>query len=403
MAEPIAAPPPPPADDKVPALKAKGNDLLKSGDLAGAVGAYREAIAACVAAHPELAALHSNLSHALLKQGEDKESLAEAEACISAKPEWHKAHYRKGDALFALHRFEDALAAYQNALVLAPKDAEITGAAKLTEEAVKGGIWIRQLLPGRDIAISSSSPEEALIFGAAKQMKNFIYLVGDASSRECYVVDPCWDPRGIVAFAASQKMKVVGAFPTHYHFDHAGGAIPPPFVAMVYGPMSKPGARLPGLREMGRDHGAALYCHALERERLAKQCDVGLDELHPLEQGSTLLLGTAGHLEVLHTPGHSSGSVCVRVNTGSPGSDGTRTLSVFTGDTVFPGSCGRLDLPDSDKGAMYDSLQKLRTLADDIQVYPGHAYSGDKSTIGQEKVRGLLRPFSKAEWLSMHG
>jgi glyoxylase-like metal-dependent hydrolase (beta-lactamase superfamily II) len=231
------------------------------------------------------------------------------------------------------------------------------------------------------------------------------WIVGpmNYTSRECYVVDPCWDPRGIVAFAASQKMKVVGAFPTHYHFDHAGGAIPPPFVAMVYGPMSKPGARLPGLREMGRDHGAALYCHALERERLAKQCDVGLDELHPLEQGSTLLLGTAGHLEVLHTPGHSSGSVCVRVNTGSPGSDGTRTLSVFTGDTVFPGSCGRLDLPDSDKGAMYDSLQKLRTLADDIQVYPGHAYSGDKSTIGQEKVRGLLRPFSKAEWLSMHG
>lgn len=122
-----------------------------------------------------------------------------------------------------------------------------------------------------------------------------------------------------------------------YHFDHAGGAVPPQLVAMVYGPMGKPGgASLPGLGEMGRDHGAKLYCHALERERLAKQCSVELSELHPLEQGTRLPLGSAGSIEVLHTPGHSGGSVCLCVQ------DSGATQSLIVGDTIFPGSCGRV-------------------------------------------------------------
>ena len=70
---------------------------------------------------------------------------------------------------------------------------------------------------------------------------------------------------------------------------------------------------------------------------------------------------------------------------------------------VFPGSCGRLDLPDSDVNKMFDSLQSLRTFADDVKVYPGHGYSGDSSTIGQEKANGLLRPFDRATWNRMHG
>lgn len=216
---------------------------------------------------------------------------------------------------------------------------------------------------------------------------------------------------------------------------------------MVYGPMGKPNARLPGLHEMGRHHGAKLYCHSLERERLAKQCELRLDELLPLEQGSKLPLGAAGMaLEILHTPGHSGGSICIQVSASGPRSYGVYTQSVLTGDTVFPGSCGRLDLPDSDKSAMYDSLQRLvrvrnsdpppppywprtrfdpsrkqsghliaqewrafasrlpqRELDDSVAVYPGHAYSGERSTVGQEKKQGLLRAFGKQQWLSMHG
>jgi len=82
--------------------------------------------------------------------------------------------------------------------------------------------------------------------------------------------------------------------------------------------------------------------------------------------------------------------------------DGTARL-LCTGDTIFPGSCGRLDLPDSDKKAMFDSLDILRKLPDMLEMYPGHAYSGDKSTIAQEKRTGLLRPFSWQQWVQMHG
>ena len=52
---------------------------------------------------------------------------------------------------------------------------------------------------------------------------------------------------------------------------------------------------------------------------------------------------------------------------------------------------------------MFDSLAKLRSLDDNIKVYPGHGYSGDSTTIGEEKVRGLLRPFDRAQFRAMMG
>ena len=62
-----------------------------------------------------------------------------------------------------------------------------------------------------------------------------------------------------------------------------------------------------------------------------------------------------------------------------------RCLPLYVGDTIFPGSCGRLDLPDSDKAAMYDSLQTLRGLDDAIDVYPGHGYS-PSTTIDEKRL-----------------
>ena len=76
-------------------------------------------------------------------------------------------------------------------------------------------------------------------------------------------------------------------------------------------------------------------------------------------------------------------------------------LLLITGDTVFPGSCGRLDLPESDSKIMYDSLRKLAFLPDALPIYPGHSYGGSSSTIGKEKREGLLKSFSRGQWEDM--
>ena len=66
-------------------------------------------------------------------------------------------------------------------------------------------------------------------------------------------------------------------------------------------------------------------------------------------------------------------------------------LDILTGDTLFPGSCGHIDLDDSDPQAMFHSLRLLAALPDDLVVWPGHSYGGEKSTIAAEKQTGLLR------------
>lgn len=239
------------------------------------------------------------------------------------------------------------------------------------------------------------SQQKQMLFMAAKQMQNYIYLCGDASSRDCYVIDACWDVEGIVAFAKRHKMRLVGAIATHFHFDHAGGKVPPQMAAMVFGPFAGESS-LPGLRELKRDHDVPVYAHRVEVPRVADQCSLSQSEVSPLEQSKRLGLGTTGSLEVLHTPGHSGGSICLLVRWHD------KPSIVMCGDTIFPGSCGRLDLPDSDVDKMFDSLQQLRLLSDDISCYPGHGYGGAVTTIGREKASGLLRPFTRAQWASMH-
>jgi glyoxylase-like metal-dependent hydrolase (beta-lactamase superfamily II) len=132
--------------------------------------------------------------------------------------------------------------------------------------------------------------------------------------------------------------------------------------------------------------------------RLCPQKLVGA-YLAPLEHGQVLPLGEAGSMEVLHTPGHSSGSVCYHAK---PSAEGAWEPRVMVGDTIFPGSCGRLDLPESNVDDMFESMELLRRLDDSLPVFPGHAYSGASTTIGREKATGLLRPFTRQQWTQMH-
>ncbi|KAJ1669363.1 hypothetical protein GGF38_002316 [Coemansia sp. RSA 25] len=102
----------------------------------------------------------------------------------------------------------------------------------------------------------------------------------------------------------------------------------------------------------------------------------------PTPNGFGFRLGERTDLAFMHTPGHTPGSQCVLVN----------RCRLFSGDTLFPGSCGRTDLKGGCMPDMLESLQaRLAALADQTIVYPGHEYGGEWTTIGREKKRGFLR------------
>ena len=126
------------------------------------------------------------------------------------------------------------------------------------------------------------------------------------------------------------------------------------------------------------------YIHRTEVQLAANQIGVDASALTAIDDAEELQVGRV-RLRVLHTPGHSPGSVVLIVSI-----DDIERL-VLTADTLFPGSCGRLDLPGSSIDEMYSSTRKLAALDERLPMFPGHAYSGEESTIAQEKQSGLLR------------
>ena len=205
----------------------------------------------------------------------------------------------------------------------------------------------RQLLSGRDVAVSDL---------AARQMVNFSYLLGDAQSGTCLLVDPSWAPLELLELADGLGLEVVGVLATHRHADHVGGSL--------YG------HPVPGVRELLGRVDCPLYAHEAELDAIRHSTGVALERMRGLVDGDHVPLG-GQRVEVLHTPGHSPGSVCYRV--------GDRLL---TGDTLFMQGCGRVDLPGSDPHQMLHSLKvRLAALPGHLTVFPGHDYGGASATL----------------------
>lgn len=193
-------------------------------------------------------------------------------------------------------------------------------------------------------------------------MQNFVYLVGDPTTRECVVVDPAWEIDAIVGAAQGDGMTLTGALVTHTHQDHVGGSLE------AWG---LPG-RVPGVEELLGRVPLKVYVQRAEREFLR---GLGSDVV-AVDNHDTLGVGRLT-ITFLHTPGHTPGSQCFLV-------DGR----LVSGDTLFIGSCGRTDLPGSDPREMYYSLtQRLGALPDETVLLPGHNYGGRSSSIGAEKSR----------------
>jgi hydroxyacylglutathione hydrolase len=184
-----------------------------------------------------------------------------------------------------------------------------------------------------------------------------LYVLGDETSREAIAVDtatPCVE--WVTATLAERGWTLKLIVSTHRHWDHIGDNA-----------------------AVADATGAKIAAHALDRYGLEHPVAVMAPFPIPpsvpavdLAEGSRIRFGEID-LEVLHTPGHTEGSVCLLA-------DSERLL--FTGDTLFAGSWGRTDLPGGSDDQMVESLTRLGTLADDLRVLPGH---GGGSTIAAEK------------------
>lgn len=212
-------------------------------------------------------------------------------------------------------------------------------------------------------------------------MQNFVYLLGDPVTREAAAVDPAWDVDAILRVLEADGMTLTKAFVTHYHQDHLGGDL--------FGNHIQGAAEL-----LERNQKVKVHVHKAEAGYVHRIAGLSDSDLVQDEGGDDVAVGNL-RVKIIHTPGHTPGSQCFLV-------DGR----LVSGDTLFIGSCGRVDLPGSDPAAMYDSLvNKLKRLPDDTVLYPGHDYAGQPtSTIGHEKRRNMFLRFDRLEdFLGMMG
>ena len=194
------------------------------------------------------------------------------------------------------------------------------------------------------------------------KMATFCYLVGDGASKTCALIDPAFDTKKILDEVEKGGYEVTHIINTHCHSDHSAGN------AAIMAAT-----------------GAKLLIHELDAERLDKVLNRAFSRLlggkgspRPdilLKDGDVIKIGE-NILKVIHTPGHTIGSICLYT-------DG----SIFTGDTLFVGSVGRTDLPGGSIKQLLRSIhEKIYSLPGKTTVWPGHDYGPlPHSTIEHEK------------------
>jgi glyoxylase-like metal-dependent hydrolase (beta-lactamase superfamily II) len=232
-------------------------------------------------------------------------------------------------------------------------------------------LYFRQLLAGRDIARTDP---------IARQMVNFVYLIGDRETGEAVVIDPAYDPAGILEVVAADGMRLTGALATHYHSDHVGG--------------SMMGYEIAGVKELLELADVPLHVQVEESPLVQKVTGLTESEIVAHRSGDVVTVGDIP-IELVHTPGHTPGSQCFML-------DG----ALVAGDTLFLEGCGRTDLPGGDPRALYHSLtHTLSKVPDDSILFPGHLYSAAPyASMGDtRRVNFVFRPRNEQEWLSMFG
>ena len=174
------------------------------------------------------------------------------------------------------------------------------------------------------------------------------YIVSKSGSQKCIVIDPGYEAGTIMGRVALMGLEVEAILLTHGHFDHVGA-----------------------VKELAAETGCDVYIHAAESQLPPMMTAGALYYTHTYGEGDKISPIEGMEIAVLHTPGHTPGSVCLLYG-----------QHLFSGDTLFQGSCGRVDFPGGSPREMMDSLNRLASLQLNYRVHPGH---GDSTTLDTEK------------------
>lgn len=178
-------------------------------------------------------------------------------------------------------------------------------------------------------------------------MANCTYLV--TQGKDALLIDPAWDINYIEHTLKTKGLTLLGVFFTHGHFDHVKEA-----------------------DQLLRAHNLKAYIE----ENDVILSGLPAEVLQPYNGEQTFQIGPFA-VHAIPTPGHTAGGVCLQMGD-----------AIFTGDTLFPGACGRVDLPSSDPREMRKSLLKLSKLPEDTRIFAGHSYGGKCSSfIGYERLK----------------
>jgi len=192
---------------------------------------------------------------------------------------------------------------------------------------------------------------------AVGPMANFVYLLGAADSEEAVLIDASWDAKRIMAAAKEDKKRLTALVLTHAHYDHVQAL---PELAALGLPVFLQQAEMDFVQQWAAQHPAAPapYC-----PRFCALLQSSPQTFKPLQPDATVSLAGV-EMQMLLTPGHTVGGQCIL----APG-------ALFTGDTLFVGACGRVDLPGGDIHQLQQTLQvKLKALPAETSVFPGHDY-----------------------------